>query len=161
MQFQYWFDFWFRGGRYQRATGVGDKKVARQIEAAFRTVLAKGEVGIAERKPAPALKDFAQRFMDFIQVRCKEKPRTVQFYGERLARLLTFDGLTSTRLDQIDEPLIDSYIQHRSREVLPATVNRELATLRRLLRLAQEWHVIDRVPRIHLLPNPGHGNAPR
>ena len=36
--------------------------------------------------------------------------------------------------------------------VAPASVNRELATLRRLLRLAQEWRVIDRVPRIHLLP---------
>jgi integrase len=30
-------------------------------------------------------------------------------------------------------------------------VNRELATLRRLLRLAQEWKVLDRVPRIRLL----------
>jgi len=31
-------------------------------------------------------------------------------------------------------------------------VNRELATLRRLLRLAQEWCEIDRLPRIRLLP---------
>lgn len=30
-------------------------------------------------------------------------------------------------------------------------MNRELATLRRLLRLAQEWKVLDRVPRIRLL----------
>jgi integrase len=30
-------------------------------------------------------------------------------------------------------------------------VNRELATLRRLLRLAHEWKILDRVPRIHLL----------
>ncbi len=37
------------------------------------------------------------------------------------------------------------------RVVAPATVNRELATLRRLLRLAQEWKLIDRVPRIRLL----------
>jgi integrase len=35
--------------------------------------------------------------------------------------------------------------------ISPASVNRELATLRRLLRLAQEWRVIDRVPRIRLL----------
>ncbi len=34
----------------------------------------------------------------------------------------------------------------------PASVNRALATLRRLLRLAYEWRVIDRVPRIRLLP---------
>jgi integrase len=30
-------------------------------------------------------------------------------------------------------------------------VNRELATLRRLLRLANEWKLLDRVPRIRLL----------
>jgi len=36
--------------------------------------------------------------------------------------------------------------------VSPASVNRALATLRRLLRLAYEWRVIDRVPRIRLLP---------
>ena len=37
------------------------------------------------------------------------------------------------------------------RPLSPASVNRELATLRRLLRLAQEWKVLDRVPRIRLL----------
>jgi integrase len=35
--------------------------------------------------------------------------------------------------------------------VLVRTVNRELATLRRLLRLAHEWKILYRVPRIHLL----------
>jgi integrase len=35
-------------------------------------------------------------------------------------------------------------------------VNRELATLRRLLRLAYEWKVIDRVPRIRLLRGEKH-----
>jgi integrase len=35
--------------------------------------------------------------------------------------------------------------------VEPATVNRELATLRRMLRHAHEWREIQRVPRIRLL----------
>ena len=148
----YWFHFIFNGQHVQRSTKQGNPRVARQIEAAHRTALAKGEVGIVDRKPAPALKEFAQRFMDAIQVRSAAKPRTVQFYAERLARLLDFAPLASSRLDQIDEALIESYVQQRNQKVSPATVNRELATLRRLLRLAQEWRVIDRVPRIHLLP---------
>ncbi|MGA2987105.1 MAG: site-specific integrase [Terriglobia bacterium] len=40
----------------------------------------------------------------------------------------------------------------REATLAPATVNRALATLRRALRLAYEWHLIDRVPRIRLLP---------
>ena len=148
----YWYDFKFRGERIQRSTRQGDRKVARQMEAACRTALAKGEVGIVERKPAPTLKDFAQRFIDAIQVRCAAKPKTVGFYAQQLARLLDFGPLASARLDTIDEPLVESFVQHRSQQVSPATVNRALATLRRLLRLAQEWRAIDRVPRIRLLP---------
>jgi integrase len=148
----YWFDLKFLGERYQRSTHQGDRKVARQIEAAFRTALAKGEVDILEKKAAPALKDFAQRFMDAIQVRCGSKPRTVSFYAEKLSRLLEFEPFANARLNKIDEALIEGYVQQRSKQVAPATVNRELATLRRLLRLAQEWRVIDRVPRIRLLP---------
>lgn len=148
----YWFDFRFRGERYQQSTHQGDRKAARQMEAACRTALAKGEVGILERKAVPALKDFAQRFVDAIQVRCAAKPLTVQFYATKLARLLEFEALAGCRLDKIDEALIESFVQQRSKQVSPASVNRELATLRRLLRLAQEWRVMDRVPRIRLLP---------
>lgn len=47
--------------------------------------------------------------------------------------------------------LIEQYVVFRRDLVGPATVNRELATLRRILRLAHEWKEIDRVPRIRLL----------
>jgi len=85
-------------------------------------------------------------------VRCAEKPRTIALYAVKLARLLEFDPLASGRLDWIDESLIESYVEERRKRVAPATVNRQLATLRRALRLAYEWKVIDRVPRIRLLP---------
>ena len=66
--------------------------------------------------------------------------------------------LSSARLDAIDEAVIDGYKQRRARrpfrrgKPLPvASINRELATLRRFLRLAQEWRLLDRIPRIRLL----------
>lgn len=123
-----------------------------------------------EHKPAPTLKEFAQRFVDEIEVRCQGKPNTIQFYAIKLARLLEFEPLASARLDRIDEELIAAFIQNRSHQksragsnrkkelaapvektLSPASVNRELATLRRLLRMAHEWKVINRVPRIRLL----------
>ena len=148
----YWFHFYFNSQHIQKSTKQGNPRVARQMEAAHRTKLAKCEVGIAERRPAPTLENFAQRFIDAIQVRCAPKPRTIAFYAEKLGRLLEFEPLASASLDHIDEARIEQYIQERAKEVAPATVNRELATLRRLLRWAYEWKVINRVPRIRMLP---------
>jgi len=154
----WWYEFLFDGERVRKSTKQGNKRVAEQMEAADRTRRAKGEVGIVERKFAPTLKAFAPRFEKAIETLCADKPRTVAFYKERMGRLLSFGPLASVSLDAIDEELIDTLKQARSREISRrgkplsvASINRELATLRRLLRLAHEWKIIDRVPRVRLL----------
>lgn len=148
----YWFHFYWNGEHVQQSTKQGNPKTARQIEAAHRTRLAKGEVGIVEKKePAPTLKGFAERFKDSIKVRSAEKPQTVRFYMSKLDRLLEFATLATARLDAIDEALIETYVQQRRATVSPASVNRELATLRRLLGMAYQWKVIDRIPVIRKL----------
>ena len=167
----YWYSFVFRGERVQQSTRQGDRKAARQVEAAHRTALAKGEVGILERKPAPRLKEFSQRFVDYVQTRSAEKPKTVEFYAQQMARLLEFEPLATAQIDAIDESLIEKFVQWRSQRasraganrkrkapakphkvICAATVNRSLATLRKLLRLAHEWRLVNRVPRVRLLP---------
>jgi len=86
----YWYHFWFSGMHVQESTKQGNPRVARQMEAACRTALAKGEVGILERKPVPTLRQFSQRFIDAISVRCSSKPNTVRFYAKKMNRLLDF-----------------------------------------------------------------------
>jgi hypothetical protein len=54
----YWYGFVFNGQHIQESTKQGNPRVARQMEAAHRTSLAKGEVGIRERKAMPTLKEF-------------------------------------------------------------------------------------------------------
>ena len=154
----YWYEFRFKGGRIQESAHTGNKDAARQIESAHRVRLAKGEAGINERPAAPTLAEFGPRFERAIVTLCADKPATVGFYQEKLRRLMTDKKLSGARLDAIDEAVIDGYKQRRTRQasrygrpLSPASVNRELATLRRLLRLAQEWKVLDRVPRIRLL----------
>src|SRR2546425_1434342 len=49
----YWFHFWFNSEHIQQSTRQGNPRIARQIEAAERTRLAKGEVGVRDRKPIP------------------------------------------------------------------------------------------------------------
>lgn len=48
----FWFSFTFRGKRVQRSAMVENKREARNIEAAYRTNLARGEVGIEDRPEA-------------------------------------------------------------------------------------------------------------
>jgi len=54
----YWYHFIFNGEPIQESTKQGNPRVARQIEAAHRTALAKGEVGIHEKKQVPTLAAF-------------------------------------------------------------------------------------------------------
>lgn len=61
----YWYDFTLNGKRYQESTKVGNQNVARSIESARRTELAKGIVGIQNRPAAPTLKEFEKRFSAF------------------------------------------------------------------------------------------------
>lgn len=82
----YWFHFWFNGEHIQKSTKQGNPRVARQMEAACKTALAKGEVGIVERKPTPTLREFEKRFMDSVKTRCAEKPETVRFYQAKMIR---------------------------------------------------------------------------
>jgi len=52
----YWYKFQFNGTLVRESTRQGNDKVARQMEAAHRTSLAKGEVGIRDKKTVPTLK---------------------------------------------------------------------------------------------------------
>lgn len=47
----YWYHFLFNGEHIQKSTKQGNPHVARQMEAAHRTALAKGEVGIVTGNP--------------------------------------------------------------------------------------------------------------
>lgn len=151
-------DFEVPRERVRESTKQGNKRIAEQMEAARKTQLAKGEIGIKDRKPAPTLKEFAPRFERAIEMQCAEKPNTIGFYKAKLSALLANEQLASNRIDAIDEAAVEAYVQahgriksRRKMALSAGSINRELATLRRLLRLAHEWKEIQRVPRIRLL----------
>ncbi len=169
----YWYEFMWKGVRVRNSTGQRNPRVARQIEAAHKTSLAKGEVGIRERKSVPTFQEFSVRFLKWVAVERAQKPRTVQFYRTMIHLLQNHEPLESAALDQIDEGLVAKYIQWRSgcartkvirrkggkieyasanHPISVCAINRELAALRRVLHVAREWKVISTVPVIHLLP---------
>ena len=54
----YWYKFMWNGEMVRESTRQTNQNTARQIEGAHRSSLAKGEVGIRDRKVVPILKDF-------------------------------------------------------------------------------------------------------
>jgi integrase len=155
----YWYEFLFGGERIRESTRQGNQNTARTMEAAHRTNLAKGEVGIRKRTATPILKEFAKPFEQHVETEYANKPETVRFYKEKLRRLLADPEIASTRLEAIDRAAIDGYKQRRTKQVsrygrlmLPASVNRELATLGLMLSLAVDWNILTGRPKIRKLP---------
>jgi integrase len=148
----YWFHFVFNGESVQRSTKQGNPRVARQIEAAYKTQLAKGEVNLQDRERVPSLTEFEQRFMDEIRVRRADHPETIQFYECKYAGLLRFAPLANAKLNRIDEKMLAQFTAKMVNDDYErSTINRHLATLRRALRLAAKWRIIDRVPVVEML----------
>jgi hypothetical protein len=57
----YWYKFMWNGEAIRKSTRQTNQVVARNMESAHRTSLAKGEVGIREKKVVPTLADFCVR----------------------------------------------------------------------------------------------------
>lgn len=144
--------------RYDLSTGCTSKSKAQEWVRAFRHRLALGQVGIVEQKPVPTFKEFSVRFRDSVHTLHVLKPKTVSFYTNSLDRLLEFEPLSESKLDKVDESLVDSYITHRKSHrrangnpLQVSTINAELRVLKTLLRQAQAWKVIGAVPKIRRL----------
>src|ERR1700681_1326813 len=57
----YWYKFMWKGKLIRESTKQGNDKVARNMESAHRTSLAKGGVGIRDKKPAISLSEFIEK----------------------------------------------------------------------------------------------------
>src|SRR5687767_2383609 len=109
----YWYHFVFNGQHVQESTKQGNPRVARQMEAAHRTGLAKGEVGIRERKLVPTLQQFiAKEFLPWASATFRAKHHTFVWYRGGARRLCEFATLASIQLDQITGEKVAGYVAH-------------------------------------------------
>src|SRR5215470_6209662 len=88
----YWYEFVHGGRRYRKSTGVKNYRAAGDIERAFRTALAKGEVGITERKPVPGFRAAVSDFLDWSEEEHAAHPRTNARYRVSSIALLRYFG---------------------------------------------------------------------
>src|SRR5207253_389968 len=100
----YWYKFMWQGRLVRESTNQGNDKVARQMESAHRTSLAKGEVGIREKKPSPTLAKFIdKRFEPWVQATFeKSSPKTwLDWYRPNLRAIKGFKPLADCKLEEI------------------------------------------------------------
>src|SRR6266850_2181805 len=137
----YWYEFQFKDERVRETTHQTNPRVARQMESAHRTALAKGEVGIRDKKKAPTLKQFAEgAFLLHVRSTFAEKLKTLEYYENGSKNLLAFDELAQRPLDTIKAQHITAYVVRRqARGLKVSSINRELQVLRRMFKLAMEW----------------------
>ena len=150
----YYYDFQLNGERYNYSTRTTNRRLAEQIEVAKKNEILLGKAGLAKKERAPTLRQFRERFMEEIEKHTDRHPNTYTFYSGYYNRLLRFPKIADRRLNQIDEDIIAQFQTYeiKAHKVMPATVNRGIATLRKAMRMAFEWRLIDSVPRFKMLP---------
>jgi hypothetical protein len=130
----WWYKFTWNGEPIRESTKLSNKRNAEQMEAAHKTSLAKGEVGIRDRVSVPTLKDFADRdFKPYIESRFQNKPKTLEYYRTGLKNLNGYAaGCTLT----ITAEKIAGFVANGGKRIEVSTINRQLEVLRRMLKLA-------------------------
>jgi integrase len=164
----YWYEFVHNGRRYRKSTGVKNQRVAGDIERAFRTALAKGEVGITERKPIPGFRASMSDFLKWSEKQHAAHPSTHRRYKVSSVALLRF--FADVALDKIIPEEVERFKTaraaefktarskkgrvHTRRKIRPATVNRELACLKAVFNFAIKAHILINNPvrRVKFLP---------
>jgi len=151
----YWYKFTWHGELIRHSTKQGNAVVARQMEAAHRTALAKGEVGIRERKPVPTLREFFDdRFEPWAKSTFEKScPGNWLWYRAGIRALLRYKPLAGAKLDSVGNELAAEFTAFRQAEGRQvSTINSALRVLRSSLARAVEWGVLNVRPKVSMLP---------
>jgi integrase len=147
----YWMQFMVDGRRIRKSTKCTSRRDAEEVERAYRTQLAKSEVGFKAKKRVPCFKEAVAEFLKWNHQEHSTKRNTSRRAETASKALLAFFGDRS--IDQISIEDVERFKSWRKNQkkqapnrklkknstatstsvIKPATVNRELATLRVLL----------------------------
>jgi integrase len=156
----YWYKFMWKNKLVREFTKQGNDKIARQMESAHRTSLAKGEVGLRDKKPSVTLAEFIDnRFEPWAKATFeKASPKTwLDWYRVGLRAIKAYKPLADSKLDEITTETLADFAAHRQAKGLQvSTINSSLRVVRRVLRLAVEWGASGSSPAVKLLSGERH-----
>jgi integrase len=143
----------WQGRLVRESTKQANDKVARSMESAHRTSLAKGEVGIRDKKPVPTLAQFSGvRFEPWARAQFSSRAKTWLWYRNGIRRLRAYAPIASLALNQITGESVAAYVAHRkSAGRAVSSINRELQVLRRIMHVAVEWGELESACKVQML----------
>jgi integrase len=147
-----WYATAYDRGRRVYVKAGPSKKVAEQIERDLKTKIVKGEyLGIYDEKRV-LFRDFIPRYLAYSQA--NKRPESASRDARSLKALAESFG--DRYLAEITPEPIEAHKERRLQTVKPATVNKELATLKHLYTLAMRWRYVNRNPvrEVKLLKEP-------
>jgi integrase len=152
----YWYKFMWRGKLYQESTRQKNDRVARNMEAAHRTSLAKGEVGIRDKQQIPTLADFLKNtLLPWAEATFgSTTPNSLKWYRNECNVLADYKPLAKAKLDEITGELVNQFAsRRRAQGKKVATVNSSIRVLRRAMSYAvDEAGLSFIVPKLKVLP---------
>src|SRR5580700_5610432 len=120
----YWYKFMWEGQLIRESSKQGNDRVARSMESAHRTSLAKGEVGIRDKKPLLSLVKFIdERFEPWAKATFgKSSPKTwLDWYRVGLRAIKGFKPLADSMLNDINGERVSEFAAHRQASGLQAS----------------------------------------
>jgi integrase len=160
----YWYKFMWNGQLIRESTKQGNDKTARKMEAAHRTRLAEGLVGIREKKRT-TLGDFIKnRFEPWAKGKFEDNATKTWkgWYEPSIRTVQAYAPLCRRALPDITTEHIADFAAHirlnglKGKTLQASSVNSRLRVLRRILHLAVEWGEIDHAPKFKLEPGEHH-----
>jgi len=155
----FYYDFEFGGRRFRKSTRTTNQRAAQNVESVLKGELVQGRNGLRPYKQPPLFEEYVKTFLKRIEGPLAQN--TIDLHNNSLKFLLKrFKGKF---LDQISRSMVEDYKADRARNlkrgsktqlVSPATVNRELTTLKKILNMAVDDELITTNPSRKVQPFP-------
>ncbi len=138
-------DYYFQGRRIREVAGL-TKEQAQKALSVRQAEIYQGKFKIQDAKPSPRFEEFAKQFLEWSRANKRSWLRDESLVAH-LVRF--FRGRT---LAEISPWLVERYRQarreavYRGKPLRPATINREVACIKRMYTLAIQWELVTENP---------------
>ena len=152
-------DFWYEGKRYRKKSPIDTQRGAKEYERLLLQRLMQGEpltpqtAKSEESATAPTCRSFLREWLE-TYAKTNNKPSEIKS-KELIIRCHLSPFFGKRRVSEIGVRELERFKSAQlSKGLSPKTINNQLSVLRRALRSAQEWGVIEVVPTIKWMKAP-------